>query len=112
MAVRTPPHAPFEVCAALVGIEGDCDVVPSSERGALGWDVIVRLRQYKDYIAHYHTAGVPGRGDLDNAQEINYPAVMQAIVDTGYQGYVGQEFIPRESDKIASLRNAAKLCDV
>lgn len=75
-------------------------------------DVIVRLRQYKDYIAHYHTAGVPGRGDLDNAQEINYPAVMQAIVDTGYKGYVGQEFIPKGADKIAALRQAMRLCDV
>jgi len=75
-------------------------------------DVIVRLRQYKDYIAHYHTAGVPGRGDLDNAQEINYPAIMQAIVDTGYKGYVGQEFIPKGADKIAALRQAMRLCDV
>ena len=75
-------------------------------------DVIVRIRQFKDYIAHYHTAGVPGRNELDDTQEINYPAVMQAIVDTGYKGYVGQEFIPRADDKIASLRHAAWLCDV
>jgi hydroxypyruvate isomerase len=75
-------------------------------------DVITRIKQFKDYIGHYHTAGVPGRNELDNRQEINYPPIMQAIVDTGYEGYVGQEFIPRESDKIASLRNAAKLCDV
>ena len=75
-------------------------------------DVIVRLRQYKDYIAHYHTAGVPGRGDLDGAQEINYPAVMRAIVDTGYKGYVGQEFIPKGADKIAALRQGMRLCDV
>ncbi len=75
-------------------------------------DLIVRIRQYKDYIAHYHTAGVPGRNELDDTQEINYPAVMQAIVDTGYKGYVGQEFIPRADDKIASLRQAARLCDV
>ena len=75
-------------------------------------DVIVRIQQYKDYIGHYHTAGVPGRGDLDDRQEINYPAIMQAIVDTGYTGYVGQEFIPKGKDKIAALRQAARLCDV
>jgi hydroxypyruvate isomerase len=75
-------------------------------------DVIVRLRQYKDYIAHYHTAGVPGRGDLDDTQEINYPAIMQAIIDTGYKGYVGQEFIPKGADKVAALRQAMQLCDV
>ena len=56
-------------------------------------DVIRRIRQYKDYIAHYHTAGVPGRGELDETQELNYPAIMQAILETGYEGYVAQEFI-------------------
>lgn len=75
-------------------------------------DVIRRLRQYKDVIAHIHTAGNPGRGELDNKQEINYPAVMQAIVDIGYQGYVAQEFIPTWDDKVAALRHAAQVCDV
>jgi len=75
-------------------------------------DVITRLRQYREYIGHIHTAGVPGRNELDDTQEINYPAVMRAIADIGYQGYVGQEFIPREKDMIASLRAAARLCDV
>jgi hydroxypyruvate isomerase len=75
-------------------------------------DVITRIRQYKEYIGHYHTAGVPGRNDLDDLQEINYPAVMQAIAETGYQGYVGQEFIPKGADKLAALRHAARLCDV
>ncbi len=75
-------------------------------------DVIQRIRQYKDYIAHYHTAGNPGRQELDDDQEIHYPAIMKAILKTGYQGYVGQEFIPREADKIASLRKAVRWCDV
>jgi hydroxypyruvate isomerase len=75
-------------------------------------DVITRLRQYKDYIGHYHTAGVPGRNDLDLMQEINYPAIMQAIVETGYQGYVGQEYIPLGADKIGALRRGVRLCDV
>ena len=75
-------------------------------------DVIRRLRQYKDVIAHYHTAGNPGRGELDETQEINYPAIMQAILDTGYKGFVAQEFIPTWPDKIEALRHAAKVCDV
>ena len=75
-------------------------------------DVITRIKQYKDYVGHYHTAGVPGRNELDDQQEINYPPIMRAIVETGYKGYVGQEFIPRSADKIASLRAAVKLCDV
>jgi len=75
-------------------------------------DVIVRLRQYKDFIGHIHTAGVPGRNELDDTQEINYPAVMKVIADIGYTGFVGQEFIPTWQDKLAALRHAAKLCDV
>ena len=75
-------------------------------------DVIRRLRQYKDVIAHYHTAGNPGRCELDEKQEINYPAIMNAILETGYQGYVAQEFIPTWPDKIEALRHAAKVCDV
>lgn len=75
-------------------------------------DVIRRIRQYKDYIGHYHTAGVPGRNELDDTQEINYPAVMRAIVETGYDGFVAQEFIPTWPDKIAAMRHAALVCDV
>ena len=62
-------------------------------------DVIRRIRQYKDVIGHYHTAGNPGRAELDDTQEINYPAVMRAILETGYEGYVAQEFIPTWQDK-------------
>lgn len=75
-------------------------------------DVITRLRKYKDYIAHYHTAGNPGRNEIDETQEINYPGIMQAIAETGYQGFVGQEFIPTWKDPVAALRHAAKVCDV
>jgi hydroxypyruvate isomerase len=75
-------------------------------------DIIVRIKQFHEFISHYHTAGSPGRRELDDAQEINYPAVMKAIAETGYQGFVGQEFIPTAADKIASLRQAAKICDV
>ena len=74
-------------------------------------DVIRRIHQHKDYIAHVHTAGNPGRGELDNKQEINYPPIMQALLDIGYQGYVGQEFIPTR-DPQQGLREAVALCDV
>src|SRR5438034_685529 len=74
-------------------------------------DLITRIKELHPHIGHYHTAGVPGRGELDDSQEINYPAVMKAITDTGYKAYVGQEFIPTR-DKIASLNEAVKLCDV
>lgn len=74
-------------------------------------DVIARLRKYAPYIAHYHTAGNPGRNEIDATQEINYPPIMRAIAETKYTGYVGQEFIPvRETVK--SINEAVKLCDV
>ncbi len=75
-------------------------------------DVIRRIRQYKDVIGHYHTAGNPGRGELDDTQEINYPPVMRTILETGYQGFVAQEFIPTWDDPVHALRHAAKVCDV
>jgi hydroxypyruvate isomerase len=74
-------------------------------------DVIRRLRQYAEYIGHVHTAGNPGRAELDDRQEINYPPIMRALVETGYKGYVGQEFIPTR-DPLVGLREAVGLCDV
>ncbi len=73
-------------------------------------DVMRRFRQYTDVIAHVHTAGVPGRGELDEHQELNYPAIVQAIRDTGYDGYLVQEFIPTWDDKVAALQHAVELC--
>lgn len=75
-------------------------------------DVIRRIRQYKDIIGHYHTAGNPGRAELDNTQEINYPPILEAILETGYEGFVAQEFIPTWDDPVLALRNAAQLCDI
>lgn len=75
-------------------------------------DVIRRLKRYRDVIGHIHTAGVPGRAELDETQEVNYPAVMRAILDIGFNGYVAQEFIPTWPDKALALRHAAKVCDV
>ena len=74
-------------------------------------DIITRIKKWHEYIGHYHTAGVPGRNELDDNQEINFPPIMRTIVKTGYKGYVGQEFIPTR-DPIRGLLQAAKLCDV
>ncbi|MBM81960.1 MAG: sugar phosphate isomerase [Planctomycetaceae bacterium] len=75
-------------------------------------DVIRRIKAYKEYIGHYHTAGNPGRAELDDTQEINYPPIMKTILETGYTGYVAHEFIPTWEDKIAALRQAVHVCDV
>ena len=73
-------------------------------------DLIRRIREYADYIGHYHTAGNPDRGELDGRQEINYAAVFRAIAKTGYKGYVGHEFMPTR-DPMEGLRQAVALCD-
>jgi hydroxypyruvate isomerase len=74
-------------------------------------DIIATIRRNHEYFGHYHTGGVPGRNEIDDTQELNYPAIMRAIVETGYKGWVGQEFIPKR-DPLASLTQAAKICDV
>jgi hydroxypyruvate isomerase len=74
-------------------------------------DIIRTIQTHHELIGHYHTAGVPGRHELDETQELQYPAIMRAIADSGYQGWVGQEFIPTR-DPIESLGAAARLCDV
>lgn len=75
-------------------------------------DVIATIRRDHQYFAHYHTGGVPGRNEIDDTQELNYAAIMRAIVATGYQGHVSQEFIPKRPDAIGSLRQAVGICDV
>jgi len=74
-------------------------------------DVIRTIKAAAPYIAHYHTGGNPGRNEIDETQEINYPAVMRAIVETGFKGYVAQEFVPKR-DPLTSLRQAIHICDV
>ncbi len=74
-------------------------------------DIITRINQYSEYIGHYHTAGVPGRNEIDRGQEINYPPIMRAILKTGYEAYVAQEFIPTR-DPMTSLAEAVRICDV
>lgn len=75
-------------------------------------DVIATIRKYHPYISHYHTGGVPGRNEIDETQELYYPAIMKAILDTGFKGFVAQEFIPKREDKIASLKQGVEICDV
>jgi hydroxypyruvate isomerase len=75
-------------------------------------DVIRRIRDHHELIGHYHTAGNPGRGELDDTQEINYPPILREIVKTGYEGYVAQEFIPTWDDPLAALRHAVEVCDI
>ncbi|RNI31649.1 hydroxypyruvate isomerase family protein [Rufibacter latericius] len=75
-------------------------------------NVIQTIRENHQYIGHYHTAGVPGRHEIDDTQELNYPAIMRAIKATGFKGFVAQEFIPEAKDKLASLRKAVQICDV
>ena len=75
-------------------------------------DIIRNIRDHHQYIAHYHTGGIPGRHEINDTQELYYPAVMKAIVETGYKGYVAQEFVPTMKDKLDSLKEAIKICDV
>ncbi len=74
-------------------------------------DLIRAIQQHHAHFAHYHTAGNPGRQDLDDTQEINYPPIVRAILETGYDGFLGQEFAPK-GDPIAALKAAYDLCNV
>jgi len=74
-------------------------------------DVIRTIRDNHEYIGHYHTAGVPGRHEIDASQELYYPAIARAIAETGFKGYVAQEFIPTKDPRTA-LAEAVKLCTV
>jgi hydroxypyruvate isomerase len=75
-------------------------------------DVIRTIQTYQQHIGHYHTGGVPGRHEIDETQELCYPAIMQAILGTGFKGYVAQEFVPRGPDPLASLEKCVRICDV
>jgi hydroxypyruvate isomerase len=75
-------------------------------------DVIATIQKYHPYFSHYHTGGVPGRHEIDETQELYYPAIMRAIQATGYEGYVAQEFVPANEDALASLKSAVQICDV
>jgi hydroxypyruvate isomerase len=74
-------------------------------------DIIRTIKNNKDYIGHYHTGGNPGRNEIDDTQELYYPAIMRAIAETGYKGYVAHEFVPTR-DPLTSLTQAVRICDV
>jgi hydroxypyruvate isomerase len=98
-----------------------CEMV-GSERFKLLYDIyhmqimegniIETITKYSKYLGHIHTGGVPGRNELDETQELYYPAIMKALVKTGYKGFVGQEFVPAQKDKLASLKKCIRICDV
>ena len=75
-------------------------------------DVIATIREYKDYINHFHTGGVPGRNEINESQELYYPAIMKAIADLEFEGYVAQEFIPTRKDPFISLAEGITICDI
>jgi hydroxypyruvate isomerase len=75
-------------------------------------DIIATIRKNIKYFSHFHTGGVPGRHEIDETQEINYPAVMRAISDLGFKGFVAQEFIPARPDKLGSLKQSIGICDI
>jgi hydroxypyruvate isomerase len=75
-------------------------------------DIISTIKNNHQYFAHYHTAGVPGRNEIDETQELNYSAIMKAVFATGFKGFVAQEFIPKNPDKLASLKQAITICDI
>ena len=74
--------------------------------------MIRTIKENHKYIAHYHTGGVPGRNEIDDTQELNYPAIIKAILETGYKGFIGQEFIPKRENKLASLKQGVTICDI
>jgi len=78
-------------------------------------DVIRTIQDHHQWFGHYHTAGVPGRNEIDDTQELNYPAIMRAVYATGFEGYVAQEFLPKratDAEKISSLAQAIAICDI
>ena len=75
-------------------------------------DICATIKANHQYFGHYHTGGVPGRNEIDDTQELNYPLIMKTIVESGYKGFVAQEFIPKRADKLASLRQGVQICDV
>jgi len=103
-------HWGVEVCK-MVGSERCKLLYDIYHMQIMEGDLIDTITKNIQYIAHFHTGGVPGRNEIDETQEINYRAVMKAIAATGYSGFVGQEFIPKR-DPLTSLRQAIEICDV
>ena len=109
MGDRTPWG--FELCRQ-VGSERFKILYDIYHMQIIEGDVIRTIRENHRYIAHYHTGGVPGRHEIDDTQELYYPAILEAIVATGFRGFVAQEFLPSRPDALASLRQGVQICDV
>jgi hydroxypyruvate isomerase len=75
-------------------------------------DIMRTIKEYHEYFGHYHTGGNPGRHEIDETQELYYPAIMKTILDTGYKGYVAQEFVPSWENQIEALKQGVTICDV
>ncbi|MEH6681600.1 MAG: TIM barrel protein [Sediminicola sp.] len=75
-------------------------------------DIIRNIKDFHTYFGHYHTGGNPGRHEIDETQELFYPAIMRAILETGFKGHVAQEFVPSWEDKIAALKQGVTICDI
>lgn len=113
-------HAGYQVNSTLAGVEIIKRVASPNVKilydiyhmQIMEGDLIRTIRDNIQYIGHFHTAGAPGRHDIDDQQEINYPAVMKAIAAAGYNMYVGHEFVPLSADKTESLAKAFRVCDV
>jgi hydroxypyruvate isomerase len=113
-------HADYQ-CDKTTWGSALCEMV-GSERFKLLYDIyhmqimegniIDTFTKYSKYIGHIHTGGVPGRNELDESQELYYPAIMRAVVKSGYKGFVGQEFVPSGNDKLGSLKKCIEICDV
>ena len=80
--------------------------------GMMKEDVLADIQKHHECWGHYHTGGVPGRNEIDDTQTLDYPKLMRAIADSGFTGYVGQEFVPKRPDALESLRQAIAICDV
>jgi len=118
--LNTNGHRDYQCSTTAWGVEL-CKRV-SSENFKLLYDIyhmqimegniIDTMTKNIQYIGHIHTGGNPGRNEIDETQELNYPAIMKALVKTGYKGFVGQEFVPKAADPITSLRRCINICDV
>jgi len=118
--LNTNMHADYQ-CSKTSWGAALCEMV-GSERFKLLYDIfhmqimegniIDTINKYSKYIGHIHTGGVPGRHDIDETQELYYPAIMRAIVKTGYKGYVAHEFFSLQEDKLEALRKGVAICDV
>ena len=118
--LNTNDHKDYQCCKTSWA-SALCEMV-GSERLKILYDiyhmqimegnVVDSIKKYHKYIGHYHTGGVPGRHEIDETQELNYPFIMRSIVQTGYTGYVAQEFMPSKENKLESLRQGILICDV